>query len=220
MKRYLLVLFASIFTCNVLAQVPYFFGTPGDGNLYGYTSLKARPVINNMETYTCFQYGVTDYAAFGTDIYTGPGSAYWGFLVRGGYKVNKWFGIGAQATPSFNLNDNFKFGYFTGAIYMNGAITRDGKLFWCSNTWLGINRAADNTYTNWEYLGYEFSLKNGDAITPMIGMTHDWSFNDKPDMAAGFYYTHKRWNFYVWGNDFFKDHPRLVVGVDFKLPTK
>lgn len=213
------ILFALIAVAS-FAQVPYFAGTAGDGNLYGYTSLKARPGINSMETYTTFQYGIGDYTATGLDIYTGPGSAYMGILLRGGYKVNKWFGIGGQATPSFDLNDSFKFSYFTGALYMNGAITPDGNLFWCSNTWWGVNKGADNTITNWEYLGYAVGLKNGDCITPMVGLSHDWKFEAKPDMLAGFYYTHKCWNFYVWGNDFFKKNPRVVVGVDFKLPTK
>ena len=112
MKKFILCGF--LFTCFAsvqYAKVPYFSGTPGDGKLYGYTSLKFRPGINNQETYSCFQYGIGNHFAAGTDIYTGPGSAYWGFLVRGGYVVNKWFGIGAQLTPSFDLNDSFKFSY-------------------------------------------------------------------------------------------------------------
>lgn len=220
MKKIILFLFFVFTAVVVKAQVPYFSGTPGDGNLYGYTSLKVRPGINAQETYTCFQYGIGDHLAAGTDIYTGAGSAYWGFLVRGGYVVNKWFGIGAQVTPSFNLNDSFKFSYLTGAIYMNGNITNDGKLFWCSNTWLGVNRGSANTITNWEYLGYSFNLPKDQSITPMVGMIHSWEFDQDPDLALGAYYSLGKWNFYVWGNDFFKENPRIVVGVDFKLPTK
>ena len=37
-------------------------------------------------------------------------------------------------TPSFNLNNNFRFSYLTSALYLNGAISRDGNLFWCTNT--------------------------------------------------------------------------------------
>ena len=43
---------------RAFAQIPYFAGTVGDGKLYGYTSLKVRPGINNQETYTTFQYGL------------------------------------------------------------------------------------------------------------------------------------------------------------------
>ena len=111
------------------AQVPYFAKAPGDKNLYGCTSAKFRPGINNIESYTTFQYGITDYMALGTDVYTGGKDAYWGFMLRGGYKVNKWFGIGGTATPSFDLGDNFKFSYFTGGLFMNGAITKDENLF-------------------------------------------------------------------------------------------
>ena len=36
-------------------------------------------------------------------------------------------------------------------------------------------------------------------------------------MAAGLYYSIKNWNIYLWGNDFLKDNPRVVVGIDFAL---
>jgi hypothetical protein len=183
--------------------------------LYGYTSLKVRPGINAQETYSCLQYGIGNSVAVGTDLYTGVGSAYWGFLVRYGAKISPWFGIGGQFTPSFDLNDNFKYSYITGAIYMNGQLTQDGKLFWCSNTWLGFNKVADDTFINWEYLGYSFSLKNGHSITPMVGAIHSWKFDQDVDIAAGMYYSIKQWNIYLWGNDLIKDNPRIVVGIDF-----
>lgn len=217
MKRILLSLVIVVSSLESFAQVPYFAGTVGDGKLYGYTSLKVRPGINAQETYTCFQYGIGDHFAAGTDIYTGVGPAYCGFLIRYGLKYSPWFGIGAQVTPSFNLNESFNYAYTTGAIYMNGQITNDGKLFWCSNTWFGLNKGDDNTYTNWEYLGYSFSLKNGHSITPMVGAIHSWKFDQDVDMAAGLYYSIKNWNIYLWGNDFFKKNPRIVVGVDFAL---
>ena len=75
MKRILLALVIVISSFELFAQVPYFAGTVGDGKLYGYTSLKLRPGINAQETYTCFQYGIGDHFAAGTDIYTGVGSA-------------------------------------------------------------------------------------------------------------------------------------------------
>lgn len=216
MKRILLSLMIVVSSFETFAQVPYFAGTVGDGKLYGYTSLKVRPGINAQETYTCFQYGIGDHFAAGTDIYTGVGSAYWGFLVRYGLKINPWFGIGAQVTPSFDLKDSFKYSYTTGAIYMNGQITKDGKLFWCSNTWFGLNKDADNTYTNWEYLGYTFKAGKN-TITPMVGAIHSWKFDQDVDLAVGAYYSIGKFNIYLWGNDFFKDNPRIVSGIDFYL---
>ena len=217
MKKYILVsIFLMFAAFELKAQVPYFAGTVGNGKLYGYTSLKLRPGINAQETYTCFQYGLGDHFAAGTDIYTGVDSAYLGFLVRYGYKFSPWFGIGAQVTPSFNLNDSFKYSYTTGAIYMNGQITKDGKLFWCSNTWFALNKGVDNTYTNWEYLGYTFKAGKN-SITPMIGAIHSWKFNQDVDLAAGLYYSVGKFNIYLWGNDFFKDNPRIIAGVDFTL---
>ena len=206
-----------IVAITVKTQVPYFAGTVGDGALYCYTSLKARPGVNALETYTTFQYGIGNYTAAGLDLYTGPGSSYAGYLFRVGKKFNKWFGLGGQITPSFDLNNNFKFTYLTSAIYMNGAFSKDGNLFWCSNTWWGVNNGADNTLTNWEYLGYTISLKNGHSMTPMVGTIHSWKFDQDVDIAAGLYYTINNWNIYLWGNDFLKEHPRVVVGIDVAL---
>lgn len=218
MKKYIIIL-SFLLLGNIVskAQVPYFSGTVGNGKLYGYTSLKFRPGINNQETYTCFQYGLGDYAATGVDLYTGLNSAYAGVLVRGGYKVNQWFGIGGQLTPSFDLNNSMKFSYLTAAIYMNGSITSDGNLFWCSNTWFGINKGADDTISQWTYLGYSIPTCQNQSITPMVGAIHSWKFDQDADLAIGAYYTIGKWNIYLWGNDFFKDNPRIVVGIDFTL---
>ncbi len=216
MKKYLLTLFIALSALtDIKAQIPYFAGTVGDGKLYGYTSLKFRPGINAQETYTNFQYGITDYGAVGLDLYTSNGSAYTGFLIRGGYSFSKWFSVGAQVTPSFNLNDSFRFSYLTGAIYLNGNISRDGKFFWCSNTFITINDGAKDTYMNWEYLGMNIPTTKGQSITPMAGLIHSWKFDQDVDLAIGAYYTIRNWNIYLWGNDFFKSNPRIVVGVDF-----
>lgn len=206
---------AIISSMCVVAQIPYYAGTVGDGKMYGYSSLKVRPGLNQQETYTTFHYGLGDQFATGIDLYTGPGCAYWGALVRYGYKCSQWFNVGAQVTPSFNLNDSFKFSYLTSALYLNGDISRDGKFFWCTNTWWGVNKGADNTFSNYEYLGYTFSLKKENAITPMIGAIHSWKFDKNVDLAAGFYYTMGNMNLYIWDNDLLKDHPRLIVGLDF-----
>ena len=50
-----------------------------------------------------------------------------------------------------------------------------------------------------------------------VGAIHSWKFDQDVNIAAGFYYTIKNWNIYLWGNDFLKSHPRVVVGVDFAL---
>ena len=202
---------------RAFAQIPYYAGTVGDGKLYGYTSLKARPGINNQETYTTFQYGLGDHFATGIDLYTGPGCAYWGALVRYGVKPSKWFNIGAEVIPSFNLNDSFKFSYLTSALYLNGAISSDERLFWCTNSWWTVKDGADNTVSNYEYLGYNIPLKKGRSITPMIGAVHSWKFDQDLEPAAGLYYTFKNWNLYLWGHDFLHSHPRFVIGIDFVM---
>lgn len=220
MKRIIISVLFVITSIVANAQIPYFSGTAGDGNMYGYTSLKYRPGLNAQETYTCLQYGIGDQFATGMDIYTGKDCAYWGALARWGTYISPYFGVGMQVTPSFNLNDNFKLSYVTAALYMNGQITKDGKLFWCSNTWWGINSGTENTLTNWEYIGYTFTLPKGDSVSPMIGCIHDWKFKSKTDLAFGAYYSFGKYNLYIWGNDFFDKRPRIVAGLDFKFQSK
>lgn len=217
MGRLILLWIFVVATISVRAQIPYFAGTVGDGKLYGYTSLKARPGINAQETYTTFHYGLSSYTAVGLDLYTSNGSNYAGYLFRAGKMFNQWFGIGGQITPSFDLSDNFDFSYLTTALYMNGSITNDGKLFWCTNTWWSVKNGAEYTFSNWEFLAYTFPVKKGHSITPMAGIIHSWKFDQDIDISAGFYYTMNNWNIFVWGNDFLKDHPRVVVGIDFAL---
>ena len=202
---------------RVVAQLPYFAATVGDGKMYGYSSVKCRPGINSQETYTTFQYGVGDHLAPDIDLYTGPDCAYWGALLRYGQPINQWINIGAQVTPSFDLNHNFRFSYLTNALYMNGALTNNGRLFWCSNTWWSAKRDAPNTFSNNEYLGYTFKFRNGHSLTTMAGTIHSWKFDQDLDVTAGFYYTINTWSLYVWGNDFLKSHPRFIIGIEFAL---
>ena len=91
----------------------------------------------------------------------------------------------------------------------------DGKFFWCTNTWWIVNKGAANTFSNYEYLGYTFSLKKSQSITPLVGAIHSWRFDKDVDLAAGFYYSWGNMNLYIWGNDLLESHPRLVVGLDF-----
>lgn len=199
------------------AQIPYFAETVNIGKMYAYSSVKARPGINAIESYTSFQYGIADSFAAGTDLYTTSGYAYWGFLLRYGLKVNKWYKVGVQLTPSFDLSNNFKFNYLTSGLYMNGAISADEKLFWCSNTWIGTNKGVEDTINQWTYIGYSIKTTKKTSLTPMIGELHSWKFDNDFDLGFGAYYSVKGFNFYLWGNDFFKSHPRLVFGFDITL---
>jgi len=215
--RFLAIIIGMLMSICAKAQIPYYAGTVGDGKLYGYTSAKFKPGINHQETYTTFQYGLGDHCAAGIDLYTGPECAYWGGIFRYGHKFSKWINIGGEVMSSFNLNDNFKFAYLTSGLYMNGAISPDSRLFWCTNTWWVINRGNDDTYSNYEYLGYTFPLKSGHSITAMAGAIHSWKFDQDISPALGCYYTINNWTFYLWGNDLQKAHPRGVVGAEFIL---
>lgn len=217
MRRILLSIIALFLVLHTAAQIPYFAATVGNGKMYGYSSVKVHPGLNKQETYTTFQYGFGNHFATGIDLYTGTNCAYWGALVRYGTSFSKWFNVGAEVTPSFNLNDSFKFSYLTSALYLNGAITSNGQLFWCTNTWWGINDGAANTFHNYEYLGYTIPLKERRSITPMVGTIHSWLFDEDIDIAAGFYLTINDWNIYLWSNELLKSHPRFIIGIDFAL---
>ena len=109
MKKLLFFALCTLQSCYLLAQIPYFAGTPNKDKLYSYTSLKVRPGENMQETYTTFQYGIGSGFASGLDLYTGIGAAYMGALLRYGLKIDKYFNIGGQVTPSFDLNNSMKF---------------------------------------------------------------------------------------------------------------
>lgn len=201
------------------AQIPYFAPTVGNNNLYGYTSLKFRPGINAQETYSTFQYGIGDHTATGIDLYTSGASVYGGVLARFGYSFDKWFKVGVQVTPSFEISNNMKFSYLTSALYLNGAITRDGRLFWNANTWYGINKGAKNTLSQYLYLGASFNLPKDQSITPMIGTIYSWMFDKKADLTFGAYWAVHKFNIYLWTNDILEKYPRVVIGVDFVIDS-
>ena len=189
----------------------------GNGKLYGYSSMKVSPGINEQSTYTCFQYGLGDHFATGIDLSTAPDCTYWGTLMRYGTSFSKWLNVGVQVTPAFNLSNNFHFAYLRSALYFDGAVTSDGRLFWSTNAYWDVIDGADNTFIFYDYLGYKIPFKSGHTLTPMVGAIHSWKLDDDADLAAGFYYTVNTWNFYLWGGDLFKSHPRITIGIDFAL---
>lgn len=222
MKR-ILVSFVFLFSIGCLcAQVPNFGTTAGDQKLYGYSSMKYRSKAKNWETYSTLQYGVTDYMNFGVDLYTSGGANYLGYIFRTGTKVSPYFSIGAQLTPSFDISGNHSFAYMTEAIYMNGNISKNGRLFWVSDTWLEQANHELSSAKQWTYLGYTCSLgKSGNnSITPMAGVIHDWKFKSDVDLSFGAYFTHKNINLYAWTNDILTDHPRFIIAVEFKFSNK
>ena len=197
------------------AQVPYYGATVGKEHFFGYHSLKVRPGINNQRTYTTLQYGVNDCFSIGTDLTTGPGEKFIGYYLRVGKKFSQWFSAGIQSAPTFDLDDSHKFGYLNTGLFMNGDITEDGKLFWTTNTWHTVNGKGEHTLDQYWYLAGKLPVGENSSFWPHIGLVHSWFFNSDPDLAAGFFYVYKQYSFYIWGNDFFKKHPRLTLAIDF-----
>lgn len=201
------------------AQIPYYAPTTGHGNLNGYTSLKFRPGENRQETYTNFFFGITDYAATGLDLYTCGSEVYGGLLFRGGIMPSRYFGIGLMAAPSFRVDDNMRFSYLTTALFMNGDILDNGKLFWAANTWYTANRGKKDAVDQYAYLGSTIALPRGQSITPMAGVIYPWLFDRDADLALGAYWTVGKFCFYLWSNDLLKSHPRMVIGLEFTIPA-
>lgn len=215
MKKIIYCFLLLLLCLSIKAQVPYYGATVGKNHLFGYHSLKVRPGENNQRTYTTLQYGINDWFSIGTDLSTGPDEKYSGYYVRVGKKYNKWFSAGIQLTPSFDLDDNHKFSYNTTGLFLNGNITDDGKLFWTSNTWHTAYKDSQYTLEQWWYLCGNIPLSKNSSIWPHIGAVHSWKFDQDLDIAAGFFYMYKQYCLYIWGNDFFTEHPRLTLAVDF-----
>lgn len=214
MKRTFLLIAFAVISISAYSQVPYFGATVGDNKVYSYTALKFRPGINTQEFFTTFEYGIGNHFATGWELYSADHQSYVGVHFRTGKKFSKWLSVGAETTPAFNINDNMKFSYLQSGLYLNGAITQDGRFFWTSNTWWTVYKDSEFTLNQWWYLAYTIPTIKEQSITPMLGALHSWKMNQDVDLAAGIYYTIKNWNFYLWGNDFFKEHPRVVVAVD------
>lgn len=222
MKRVLLSFCAIAIAIVANAQVPNFGATAGDQNLYGYSAMKYRAKQKTWETYSTLQYGVTDYMNVGADLYTSGSDSYIGYTFRTGKKISSYFSIGAQFTPSFNIGANHSFAYMTEALYMNGNITKDGRMFWVTNMWLEQANHELSSAKQWTYLGYTCPLgKSGkNSITPMAGIIHDWKFESDVDLSFGAYYSHKNINLYAWTNDILTSHPRFILAVEFKFSNK
>lgn len=214
MKRNFVFLL-SFMAISLSAQVPYFGATVGKGKVFGYNSLKFRPKQNAMETYTTLQFGLTDYFSVGTDVYANNGIVDHGLYVRVGKTWSKWFSAGIQATYQSNLRDSYKFSNVNTGVFLNGNILDNGHLFWTSNTWLTFNQDRNHTYKQWWYLGGNIKFDENISLVPMIGLIHNWEFDQPADLAIGTYYVYKKYSFYLWGNDFFTKYPRITVAVDF-----
>lgn len=215
MKKIFSLLLLSFVTITLTAQVPYFGATVGEGKVFGYSSLKFRPGLNAQETYTTLQFGITDYLSLGTDIYANNGTIDHGLYARVGKTWNKWFSAGVQATYQSNLRDNYKFSNVNTGIFFNGNILESGHLFWTSNTWLTFNQDGNHAYNQWWYLGSNIKFDENNSLVPMVGLIHSWKFDQPADLAVGAYYVYKNYSFYLWSNDFFTEHPRFTVAVDF-----
>ena len=217
-KIYIILLLTLVSVCSS-AQVPNFATTVGDNKIYGYSAVKFQPGVNNTCTYSTLQYGVGEDFAFGADFATNT-SDYLGFVARFGHTFSPWFKTGIHVMPSFDLKDNFKYSYFTGALYFQGQLTKDGKLFWLSNTWF-THQDSKLYVDEWFYLGYHFSFDNGHGITPMVGALFPCTFDSDLNVAAGFYYSFPKFNLYLWSDKFTtksvngKVNSRFNVGVEF-----
>lgn len=221
MKKIVFMALMLALSISAFSQVPNFGTTVGDQKLYGYSAMKYRADADTWETYATLQYGIGNHLQTGVDLYTGGGNTYVGYIVRSGTKVNDYFKIGAQLTPSFDLNDRHKFSYLTSALYINGNISKDGKWFYVTNTWFENDKHKLTSAKQWSYVGHTFDLPgNGNSITPMVGAIHSWKFDQDVDLAMGCYYSHKNINLYAWANDILTKQPRFVLAIEFAFSNK
>lgn len=222
MKKIILTAVLVAITAIAKAQVPNFGTTVGDQKMYGYSSIKYRASANTWEAYSTLQYGVSNYAQVGIDLYTNGHASYIGYVVRGGYGFCDNFKLGGQLTPSFNMGDNHKFSYLTSALYVNGNITKEGRLFYVTDMWLENDKDKLTSASQWSYLGYicPVGKKGNQSLTPMAGVIHSWKFDKDIDLSLGCYYSYKNVNLYAWTNDILTKHPRFILAVEFSFNNK
>ncbi len=222
MKRiFILIIMLTSIVC-IYGQVPNFGTTVGDQKLYGYSSMKYRANNEIWETYSTLQYGFSDYFQTGVDLYTNGNSSYIGYTIRGGYKFNDYFKIGGQLTPSFGLGSNHQFSYLTSALYINGNINKDGRLFYVTNTWFENDKDKLTSASQWTYLGYTVPIGQSgkQSVTPMVGVINSWKFDKDVDLSFGCYYSYKNINLYAWTNDILTKNPRFILAIEFSFSNK
>lgn len=212
MKKYILIIVAVLVSLVSVAQIPYYSGSQGKGKTYTYFSTKFHPGENNQQMYITAQYGVLSKIDLVTDATIGTNFAYQGFGTRFNILSNKYFGLGGQIMVDFDINNSYKFNYNCNSLYMNGSIV--GGLHWVSNTWWTVYKGADNVVEHWGYLGYTVG-----KFTPMVGIDNYITNSIGSDLLAGFYISHKKMNFYLWGSNLTKNFGdrRVVVGFDYKF---
>lgn len=224
MKRTLFpLLLALMTTLSVRAQIPYMAETVGNGYFYAYTSVKFRPGHNAMENYTNIAYGIGNHMQVGLDLYLsgiGQPSIDWGYTFRFNAFSSNYFSIGGQETVFFNLLDSHRFKTNQFMLILSGSFTPNGRFKWTSNTFWYWARSGEHTFEqNWN-IGYNFALgEKGGNLCPMIGCAHSWQFEQVPTPAAGLVYNYK-WLFaYLWCDRWFSEDPRVVIGLEFIIPT-
>lgn len=214
MKKFIIFILLALVSLTMVAQVPYYAGTMGKGKTYTYFSTKFHPGHNNQQMYIVVDHGLNDHFDIVTDATIGTGWSYQGFGARFNAVNSKYFSLGGQVMADFDLNDNYKFGYACGSLYMNGAIAR--KLHWVSNTWYTIYEGnTKNQVDQWTYLGYTIG-----KFTPMIGAITSITNDFKTDPAVGMYWNaYKNGYIYLWGSGLAKKNydPRIVIGFDYKF---
>ena len=215
MKKIVILILLCLGSVTLNAQIPYFGSTVGKEKIFGYTSVKFRPNQNAFETYTTLQFGVTDWFSVGTDVYANKQNVDHGLYTRVGYKWSQWLSAGTQITYQSNMVSNYDFSNINAGFFLNGDILSNGYLFWSSNTWLTFNSDGNHSYKQWWYLGGNIGLNWNNSIVPMLGVIHSWKFDEPLDIAMGAYYVYKKYSFYIWGNDFSSNHPRITLAIDF-----
>lgn len=111
-----ILFYSLLLTCATVSwQVPNFGTTVGEQKLYGYSSMKYRAKADTWETYSALLYDIGNHFQTDVGLYANGAANYIGYFVRVGTKINDFLKIGAQQTPSFDLNDHHKFSYLTSA---------------------------------------------------------------------------------------------------------
>ncbi len=214
MRKLFITLLVSLLAIPAFAQIPSFHRVAGDKTMYSFAIVDWNPKTEALSSFSSYQWGIGDYFSTGVSFSNSLASQNMAFVARTGVKINKHFGIGGMLNPWFNLNRSMKYSHLSGWIAINGDVA--GNLSYCTNTNFNI-REQKMRASQLSYIAYTIGIDDNWSLTPMVGGSFSWAFNETFLPSAGLFLAYKEWGFYVWGRQLVTGDPSIEFSIEFRL---